>query len=182
MINKGMVFVIKAICVTSLCLVCCCSGSQDKSKRSKSSEIPLETYIQMNKKMIADEQNIIEKYVADKGVTMKRTETGLWFNISEIGEGENINKGKIVKLNYSISLLNGSLLYSSDESGAKEFLVGQGGVETGLEEGILMLKKGSKASFIMPPHLAHGLIGDDDKIPSRAILLYDVEIIDVKNK
>ena len=177
-----MVFVVKAICVLVLCSVCSCSGAQEKSKRSKSAEIPLETYIQMNRQMVADEQNIIEKYIADKGLVMNRTETGLWFNISEAGTGENVNKGKIVKLNYSIRLLDGSLLYSSDESGAKEFLVGQGGVETGLEEGILMLKKGSKASFIMPPHLAHGLIGDDDKIPSRAILLYDVEIIDMKDK
>ena len=176
-----MVFVVKAICLLFLCSVCSCSGAQDKSKRSRSSEIPLETYIQMNRQMIANEQSFIEKYVVDKSLTMERTETGLWFNISEEGEGANITKGQVVKLNYAVRLIDGSLLYSSDESGAKEFLVGQGGVETGLEEGILMLKKGSKASFIMPPHLAHGLIGDDDKIPSRAILLYDVEIIDVKN-
>jgi FKBP-type peptidyl-prolyl cis-trans isomerase len=51
-----------------------------------------------------------------------------------------------------------------------------------LEEGILLLKKGSKATFIMPPHLAHGLLGDDDRIPSRAILRYEIEVIDVKNK
>ena len=177
-----MVFVVKAICILVLCSVCSCSGAQEKSKRAKSAEIPLETYIQMNKQMIADEQNIIEKYIADKELSMDRTETGLWFNILEAGTGENVIKGKIVKLNYSIRLLDGYLLYSSDESGAKEFLVGQGGVETGLEEGVLMLKKGSKASFIMPPHLAHGLIGDDDRIPSRAILLYDVEVVDIKNK
>ena len=64
----------------------------------------------------------------------------------------------------------------------KVFLVGQGGVESGLEEGVLLLKQGSKATFLMPPHLAHGLVGDDDRIPARAILKYKVEVVDVKNK
>jgi FKBP-type peptidyl-prolyl cis-trans isomerase len=34
----------------------------------------------------------------------------------------------------------------------------------------------------MPPHLAYGLIGDNKKIPARATIIYDVEILDVKKK
>jgi FKBP-type peptidyl-prolyl cis-trans isomerase len=33
----------------------------------------------------------------------------------------------------------------------------------------------------MPPHLAYGLIGDDNKIPARAIIVYDVEVIDFRD-
>jgi FKBP-type peptidyl-prolyl cis-trans isomerase FkpA len=60
--------------------------------------------------------------------------------------------------------------------------VGRGGVESGLEEGILLLNEGGRAQFIMPPHLAHGLIGDDNQIPSRSIILYEIEVVEVKNK
>jgi len=164
------------------CAICSCSGSQNKQKQDRNSNVPLETLIQRNKKIVSEEQKKIEKFVKEKNLSMKRTETGLWYKIQNDGEGENIIKGKIVTLNYSIRLLDESLIYSSDESGVKEFLVGQGGVEAGLEEGILMLKNSSKALFIMPSHLAHGLIGDDDKIILRQILVYEVEVVGVKNK
>ncbi|WP_444820497.1 FKBP-type peptidyl-prolyl cis-trans isomerase [Thermophagus sp. OGC60D27] len=145
-------------------------------------EIPLETYININRKLVEREQETIEKFVVENQLDMKSTGTGLWYRIDDPGTGELIRKGEVVSLEYTIKLLDGTLCYDSEELGPKEFLVGRGGVEAGLEEGILMLKEGARASFIMPPHLAHGLIGDDGKIPSRAILLYNVEVVDVKHQ
>ena len=177
-----MILFIKTIGIFILCAACSCSGSQNKPKRPNNSKQSSESFIQMNKKLVGDEQRIIEQFVADNNLDMKPTETGLWYSITNEGTGDYVSKGRIVTINYTIRLLDNSLIYSSENDGTKEFLVGQGGVETGLEEGILLLKKGSKATFIMPPHLAHGLLGDDGKIPSRAILLYDVEVIDLKNR
>ncbi len=172
----------KCLLVFLLCGCCSCSNSQNRKKQqSRSSQITLERYIEINRQLVGEEQKTIARYVEDQGLDMHRTETGLWYVISEEGAGNNVVKGKVVSLDYKIWLLDGTLCYSSANDGQKVFLVGQGGVESGLEEGILMLKKGSKATFIMPPHLAHGLIGDDDRIPSRAILRYEVEVIDVKN-
>ena len=159
--------------------ICSCSGSQNRGEREKSVDIPLETYININRKLVGREQEKIKKFVDDNQLNMKSTGTGLWYRIDEEGSGNFIQKGEVVRLEYRIKLLDGTICYDSEELGPKEFLVGRGGVEAGLEEGILMLKKGAKASFIMPPHLAHGLVGDDGKIPSRAILLYDVEVVDV---
>lgn len=180
--NRGMIFVTRAICLTIFVAVCSCSGSQNRPEsRKRSSEIPLETYIQINKQLVADEQKIIQKYIEDEGLEMAQTQTGLWYSITKPGSGSMITKGQVVVLNYSIHLLDGTLCYTSDDKGPKTFLVGQGGVESGLEEGVLMLQNGSNATFIMPPHLAHGLIGDDGKIPSRAILRYEVVVLEVKN-
>ena len=83
----------------------------------------------------------------------------------------------VATINYSISLLDGTECYNSDDSGPRQFKIGQGGVESGLEEGILFMHEGDKARFIMPPHLAHGLLGDNHKIPARAIIIYEVELI-----
>ena len=79
-----------------------------------------------------------------------------------------------------IRLLNGETIYRSENKGIKEFLIGKGGVESGLEEGILLLHQGDKARFIIPSHLAFGLLGDSDKIPEKASLVYDVELIKIK--
>ncbi len=161
-----------------------CSGSQNHPNRKnrKPKEIPLETMIRVNRALVEQEQTLIKAYINDNNLNMVQTGTGLWYHIQNEGEGALVKKGQIVTLDYTIDLLNGTRCYSSDSLGVKEFRVGQGGVESGLEEGVLFLKKGSKASFIMAPHLAHGLMGDDDKIPARAILLYEVEVLDVAEK
>jgi FKBP-type peptidyl-prolyl cis-trans isomerase len=178
-----MIIVTRTVLLVIFVAICSCSGSQNRSeKRSKKKEIPLETYIQRNKQLVADEQKKIAEYIDKNGLEIEQTQTGLWYSILKPGTGAKVVKGQVVSLKYNIKLLDGSVCYSSEDSGPKVFLVGQGGVESGLEEGILMLQKGSSAIFIMPPHLAHGLVGDDDRIPSRAILVYEIEVLDVKNK
>jgi len=45
---------------------------------------------------------------------------------------------------------------------------------------MLLMNKGAKAKFILPSHLAHGLLGDENKIPSNATVIYDIELLDFK--
>ncbi|ASB50613.1 FKBP-type peptidyl-prolyl cis-trans isomerase [Alkalitalea saponilacus] len=168
--------------ISLLFIFCSCSDSQNRQQSQRSSQISRDQYIEINRQLIDFDQRIISQYVDSTGLEMDRTETGLWYKIDSPEDGVEIKTGQIVTLDYNVWLLDGTLCYSSDEDGHKVFMVGHGGVESGLEEGILMLKKGSKATFIMPPHLAHGLIGDDDRIPYRAILKYEVEVLDVKDK
>ncbi|HIN39955.1 MAG TPA: FKBP-type peptidyl-prolyl cis-trans isomerase, partial [Flavobacteriales bacterium] len=70
--------------------------------------------------------------------------------------------------------------YSSDIDGTKGFVAGKGEVEDGLDEGVFYMQTGDKAKFILPSHLAYGLMGDGDKVPSHSVLVYDVELIDIK--
>jgi hypothetical protein len=56
----------------------------------------------------------------------------MWYTISDAGNGELIRKGDVVRLAYTLTLLDGTPCYSSKEDGPKEFLVGQGGVESGI--------------------------------------------------
>ena len=136
-----------------------------------------EILLRVNREMVEEEAQAIEEYVEIQGWDMKKTESGLWYMIYSAGNGEKLTAGKIVTLEYNVSLLNGVVCYSSAEYGALSFKIGYGGVESGLEEGVLLLRVGDKARFIMPPHLAHGLIGDGDCIHMRAIIVYEVEII-----
>jgi FKBP-type peptidyl-prolyl cis-trans isomerase FkpA len=121
----------------------------------------------------------IENYAKRRNWEMTVTKSGLWYQVYETGDGPKATEGQTAVLNFNISLLDGTICYSSDSLGAKEFYIGQGGVESGLEEGILLLKKGDKARFIMPPHKAHGLLGDMKKIPARAIIVYEIELLDL---
>jgi len=111
---------------------------------------------------------------------MEETGSGLRYLIYKKGDGEKAEKGKVVVLDYTLSLITGDVIYSSDKDGKKVFKIGQGDVESGLEEAIHFMHVGDKAKLILPAHLAYGLLGDNNKIPPRSILVYDTELIEIK--
>ncbi|HAN78290.1 MAG TPA: peptidylprolyl isomerase [Bacteroidales bacterium] len=155
-----------------------CYGEPEQ-KISTDTTAAKEMLIESNKKKLKSELELIAKYVNDNKLDMQKTESGLWYKISKTTNDALISLGDKVSYTFKLSLLNGTVLYASNAA-PKTIIAGKGGVESGLEEGLLMLNKGSKAMFILPPHLAHGIAGDNNKIPQRAIILYELEIIDVQ--
>jgi FKBP-type peptidyl-prolyl cis-trans isomerase FkpA len=136
--------------------------------------------IEINRILIKKDKQRITGYIERNNLDMKETGTGLWYDIEKQGDGEFATKGRFATIGYSVSLLDGTPCYSSKSEGPKTFRIGMGGIEAGLEEGILLMKKGGAAKFILPPHLAFGLPGDGKKIPARAILVYKVELISLQ--
>lgn len=133
-----------------------------------------------NKYLVKKNQQNIINYIRRKGWDMKVTSTGLWYMVYKQGNGIKGEKGKSISLRYSLSLLNGTTCYSSDSLGLKTFRIGSGGVESGLEEAVLLLHQGDMARIIMPPHLAYGLLGDNNKIPPQSTILYEITVESIK--
>ncbi len=163
-------------------LASCQSDPPPANGRVLSQDSINERMITANKILTSSETDKINNYISRYQWKMKETGTGLWYMIYKEGKGKKAEFGDIVKINYKTSLLNGVNIYSSDESGAKEFEVGKAQVESGMEEGILLLKVGDKAKFIIPSHLGFGLMGDENKIPSKAALVYDIELISIEKQ
>ncbi|MFC2152798.1 FKBP-type peptidyl-prolyl cis-trans isomerase [Bacteroidota bacterium] len=158
------------------------SCKREKEVNSKKTiEHSKESLEEVNKLLVDKDTELIKSYIERRGWDMNMTESGLWYMIYKKGSGSLIEKGNYITFRYNVSLLNGTHCYSSDEQGPKSFVVGKGGVESGLEEGVLMLQKGSKARFILAPHLAHGLIGDENRIPARATIIYDIKILKIED-
>jgi FKBP-type peptidyl-prolyl cis-trans isomerase len=134
----------------------------------------------VNKKLVDRDAAEIKKYADSAGLDMKTTETGLWYRIKKEGIGEKASKGRVITLEYKVSLLDGTVCYTSEKDGLKVFEIGHGGVESGLEEAVLMLNKGAEAVFILPPYLAHGLLGDENKIPARSSIVYEVKVLSIE--
>lgn len=136
--------------------------------------------VNANKMYVKQESDEIDQYVKHRGWKMSTTGTGLRYMITKMGNGRAAEVEKYAKVNYKISLLDGTLCYSSDSTGAKVFLIGRDNVETGLHEGIQLLHVGDKAVFILPSHLAHGLMGDNSKIPAKSSVIYDIELLSIR--
>ena len=139
-----------------------------------------DSLVNYNRNVLLTEDQQIEDFISRYRWLMKNTGTGLRYLIYKNGQGEKAVKGKIAVIRFSLRLLNGNLCYSSDKDGLKEFKIGYGGVESGVEEGILLMRVGDRAKFIVPSHLAFGLLGDQNKIPQHATLVYDIELVKIK--
>lgn len=141
-----------------------------------------EPLINTNKKISADERRSIEQFVKRKGWPMTETGTGLQYSVYEPGNGEQVKSGDLVTVNFEISLLNGKVCYTSEESGEESFVVDHDHVESGLHEALKYLRVGDKAKLIIPSHLAFGLAGDMDQIPPLSPIVYDIEVLDKISK
>ncbi len=165
--------------IISILLTIACNNKPQNGKQTNPNYH--DNLIKANKGLVTSDQQKIITYVKHRNWQMQTTETGLWFQIISKGNGAKAQNGMIAHLKYTLSLIDGTICYTSDSLGPKTFRIGSGGVESGLEEGILLLSQGDKARFILPPHLAHGLLGDQNKIPARSIIVYHVELINLSN-
>ncbi|MDA3892420.1 MAG: FKBP-type peptidyl-prolyl cis-trans isomerase [Salinivirgaceae bacterium] len=151
--------------------------SQTKNYTAKEKKEFHNNLVKANKGLVTKDQELIESYAKHRNWNMQKSKTGLWYEIIKTTNAPKAKPGQVAHIRYQINLLDGTSCYTSDSLGVKQFKIGQGGVESGLEEAILLLSEGDAARFIMPPHLAHGLLGDENKIPPHSTIVYNVELL-----
>jgi FKBP-type peptidyl-prolyl cis-trans isomerase FkpA len=157
-----------------------CGYKDTKPQKNLNISEVREPMMDENKSFVKKENEKINRYVERYNLDVTESGTGLRYIIYGEGTGEKARQGQLAFVNYKVSLLDGTVCYSSDSTGTEEFMVGMDDVESGLHEGITYMKVGQKAKFILPSHLAHGLIGDKNKIPARAAIIYDLELLALK--
>ncbi len=161
----------------SISLIYCNNKNEQKKLKKKDFEKYYNPLIRANKYLIKKDAERIESYAKRRNWDMKVSKTGLYYQIYEQGSNKKAQTGMLATLSFEVSLLDGTHCYSSDSIGNKVFEIGHGRVESGLEQGLLLLNEGDKARFIMPPYMAHGLLGDQEKITARSIIVYDIHLI-----
>ncbi|MEW6467612.1 MAG: FKBP-type peptidyl-prolyl cis-trans isomerase [Bacteroidota bacterium] len=170
------------ICILALSgLLICCGEEREKPRLSKKEAKQARKKLEdVNNYLQKKESDEIDAYVLQRKWQMTTTGTGLRYEIYEKGDGEKAKSGMIARVSYEISLLDGTVCYSSRTDGYKEFKIGEDYVETGIHEGVQLMRVGDKARFIIPSYLAHGLMGDYNKIPPRSVIIYDIELLSLR--
>jgi len=129
----------------------------------------------MKAKNIAEATAFFAKLADDKTVSM--LPDGLRFKVVEPGAGDPPKPADTVKVNYTGTLINGTVFDSSERAGKPvEFALNK--VIAGWTEGLQKISKGGKIKLYVPPQLAYG---DDGRpgIPPGAVLIFDIELLDI---
>lgn len=156
---------------------------QNKEKK-QTSPIPDENEVRApllkaNQHMVRNEDQLIDSYISRYQLDMQKNGSGLRYKIQKVTGNRKIVAGNKVRLEYTVSLIDGTKCYDSSIDGPLEFIVGKSQIHSGLDEAILLLKEGEQAKIIVPSHLAFGLLGDGIKIPARSTLVYQINDIKV---
>lgn len=106
--------------------------------------------------------------------------SGVRYVVLQPGEGPTPMKGQVARVHYTGRFLNGETFDASAEHGGPfNFQVGLGRVIAGWDEVVATMRKGEKRTVIIPWWLAYGEKGRG-KIPARATLVFDLELIAIE--
>ena len=109
------------------------------------------------------------------------TKGQLKIEVLEEGSGELADTGDTASVHYTGTLEDGTKFDSSLDRGVPfSFTLGAGRVIAGWEQGVLGMKVGEKRKLTIAPELAYGESGAGNAIPPNAILIFEVELLEIK--
>jgi FKBP-type peptidyl-prolyl cis-trans isomerase len=135
-------------------------------------------------KIRSDDDHKIRTYITENEISAQKHESGIYYQqLVENTSAPKVNKGDIVLINYTFSILDGNNLDINEDT----VIAFEQGVRAlipyGLDIGCKLMHKGERFRFFIPSLLAfNGYKNTRYDLPSNAILICEAEVIDLKSK
>lgn len=130
-----------------------------------------------NKDETPDPETQIADYIAAEGLTVTTTASGLRYQFQDEGTGDLPISNSIMEVSFTGKLTDGTI-FSSSSTPVEAYITTQ---VAGLEEGMRLMKDGSKATFIIPPNIGFGS-GANGDIPGNSAIVYELEVHNIDNR
>jgi FKBP-type peptidyl-prolyl cis-trans isomerase FkpA len=124
-----------------------------------------------------EDTSAIVEYCKKNKLKAKSTPDGVYYVITKAAEGLTLLPGDTAKTFYTGKLLNGNQFDSNVGREPFPVVVGFDQVIRGWHSGLMALKKGEKATLIIPSSLGYGEHGAGASIPPNSILVFDIEVV-----
>ena len=96
------------------------------------------------------------------------------------GRGSAAKAGSTLRVHYTGWLEDGSVFDSSRREEPIEFVLGNGEVIEGWEQGLPGMRVGGLRKLIIPPELGYGVKGARNYVPANSALIFEVELLEVR--
>ncbi len=163
--------------------VAACSQQQARMPVSHSSGEFMRESVARNKKLIAGEESRIDSIIkSDPLKQYVSSKKGYWYTYESKNETDTLRpkKGDVAYFDYEIQDLKGNVIYSEVELRPQVYHVDKQNIMMGLRDGIKLMRKNEKVTFLFPSHLGYGYRGDAKRIKSNVPLAVTVTLTDFK--
>lgn len=152
------------------------------------------------KEQWAKDSVAIENYLAKNNIKAQRTESGVWYVITQPGKGANGQPGQFASVNYTGYTLEGKYfdtsvkdmavktgLYNAEQEKYRpyapyEVTIDRSSVIKGWHEALKVLNKGAKATIFVPSALAYGPQRRSEVIKENEVLAFDLEVVNLTDE
>lgn len=141
--------------------------------------------IARNKKLVANEETQIETLIkSNPNVKYIASKKGYWYTYVTKNEIDSLTpkKGDVAFFDYEIKDLKGTVIYSELELRPQIYYVDKQNIMMGLRDGIKLMRKNEKVSFLFPSNMGYGYHGDEKKIGTNQPLICTVTLRDFKSE
>jgi FKBP-type peptidyl-prolyl cis-trans isomerase len=156
-----------------------CACWEGGARQPAQQEPSREALIRVNRDAMRLEDRDIALYAQRQGLATVKSATGVHVQLLRDAPGEAVRPEQLAVVNYRLELLDGAVAYATEAGKPESFRVGHDDVESGLHEAIQQLSPGDSAIIIIPSYRAHGLIGDQERIPPRSSVVYRIGLVRV---
>jgi peptidyl-prolyl cis-trans isomerase A (cyclophilin A) len=106
------------------------------------------------------------------------TPSGIKYVYTQLGEGARAKNGDKVFVHSIGRLTDGKEFDNTYKKGQPTaFVLGEGKVIKGWDEGIALLNEGDKATLTIPAELGYGAVDVPGLLPANSVLIFDVELV-----
>jgi len=160
-----------------------------KAKAYKKQMELVEKQLTENKDQIAKDSKLIDEYLAKNNIKATKTKWGTYMVIQNEGSGDKITSDAVVSVNYTGKTFDSSLVFDSNTDPkfkhVQPYDVNMSqlsGLILGWFDALAQMKKGAKATVYIPSTLAYGKNGRMPEIKPDAILVFDMEVVNVTSE
>lgn len=160
-----------------------CKQQQARMPISRSSGTFMKESAARNKKLIAGEESKIDSIIkSNPQVKYIASKKGYWYTYVTRNERDTIRpkKGDVAQFDYEIMDLKGNVLYSEVELRPQTYVVDKQNIMMGMRDGIKLMRKNEKVTFLFPSHMAYGYRGDTKRIQTNQPIIVTVTLNDFK--
>ena len=163
----------------------CADREEARRPVFRSSGSFLKKSVEISRELVADEEEIFDSIMkANPDTEYLLSQKGYWYTFLEKSQTEEYfpQAGDLVYFDSQITSVSGDSIYRKGELKTREYMVDKEEILIGLRDGLKRLKKGEKAQFLLPSHVAYGYLGDKNRIGMNVPIIYTVTVVDIKKQ